>query len=319
MEFKSIKNILLITGLATAASACTEDDYKLYDVSQKDSVFFEYRDSKNDLADEIEYAFNFDIATVHTIEIPVTLMGMPKDYDRTINIEVIADKSTMTEGVNYTITDNIIAANAVSGTVKVNLLRDIDPEILTSAKTLVLTIGENDDLRSVGENSFTITYSDIRPEVRPEWWSVSSTSPMPEYTFENAQLFFQYFYEYAPKADINLFNEMIDKYGDYFVRIMSAFRSTAIILKSAGHTLSPNGKTRDQTTKQVKNHDKKIIFIPHLCRHAGGDSHLMYRRQLILRRESASGALGHRARRRGDAGLQLQLRRGLRHHAGYPL
>ncbi len=40
---------------------------------------------------------------------------------------------------------------------------------------------------------------------------------MPEYTFENAQLFFQYFYEYAPKADINLFNEMIDKYGDYFV------------------------------------------------------------------------------------------------------
>lgn len=79
MEFKSIKNILLITGLATAASACTEDDYKLYDVSQKDSVFFEYRDSKNDLADEIEYAFNFDIATVHTIEIPVTLMGMPKD------------------------------------------------------------------------------------------------------------------------------------------------------------------------------------------------------------------------------------------------
>ena len=41
MEFKSIKNILLITGLATAASACTEDDYKLYDVSQKDSVFFE--------------------------------------------------------------------------------------------------------------------------------------------------------------------------------------------------------------------------------------------------------------------------------------
>ena len=47
MEFKSIKNILLITGLATAASACTEDYNKLYDVYKKDSVFFQYRDTKN--------------------------------------------------------------------------------------------------------------------------------------------------------------------------------------------------------------------------------------------------------------------------------
>lgn len=217
MNFRPIKNIALCMGLLTAFSACTEDDYKLYDTTQKDSVFFEYRNSNNEQIDNLEYAFNFDIATVHTIEIPVTLMGMPKDYDRTIRIDVIEENSTMVENVNYTITDNIIPANAVSGTVKVNLIRDLDPDILTAPKSLALTIGENDDLRSVGVNSFTITYSDIRPSERPSWWSVSSSSPLPAYSFENAQLFFQYFYEYAPKADINLFNEMIAKYGDYFV------------------------------------------------------------------------------------------------------
>ena len=217
MNFRLTKHIFLCTGLALAASACSEEDYKLYDTNQKDSVFFEYRNNNDEHVDQLDYAFNFDIATVHTIEIPVTLMGMPKDYERTIQIDVIDEKSDMKEGVNYTITDNIIPANAVNGTVKINLLRDLDPDILSMEKTLAITIGENDDLRSVGENSFTITYSDIRPTERPSWWSELSTSPMPAYTFENAQLFFQYFYEYAPKADINLFNEMIDTYGDYFV------------------------------------------------------------------------------------------------------
>lgn len=221
MNFRLTKHIFLCTGLALAASACSEEDYKLYDTNQKDSVFFEYRNSKNEQIDNLSYAFNFDIATVHTIEIPVTLMGMPKDYDRTVPVEVIAEGSTMAEGLNYTITENIVPANAVKGSVKINLLRDLDPEILSVAKTLAITIGENDDLRSVGENSFTITYSDIRPTERPSWWSETSNSPMPAYTFENAQLFFQYFYEYAPKADINLFNEMIDTYGDYFVNAVS--------------------------------------------------------------------------------------------------
>lgn len=215
--------------LMAGLSACTEEDYKLYDTAQKDSVFFEYRDTNGDLIDKVDYQFNYDIATVHTVEVPVTLMGVPKDYDRTIDIVTMtvendddeaADEETpvlkqMVEGVNYTITDNIIRAGAVSGVVRINLLRDRDPEILSEAKTVTFTIGENDDLKSVGDNKITINYSDIRPDIRPEWWT--TYSPMPVYSFENAQLFFQYFYEYAPKADINLYNDMIQRYGDYFV------------------------------------------------------------------------------------------------------
>ena len=146
MNFRLTKHIFLCTGLALAASACSEEDYKLYDTNQKDSVFFEYRNNNDEHVDQLDYAFNFDIATVHTIEIPVTLMGMPKDYERTIQIDVIDEKSDMKEGVNYTITDNIIPANAVNGTVKINLLRDLDPDILSMEKTLAITIGENDEL-----------------------------------------------------------------------------------------------------------------------------------------------------------------------------
>lgn len=197
-------------------SACSEDDYKLYDTTQKDSVFLQYRNEKDELVDNMEYAFNFDIVKTHTVELPVSLMGMPKDYDRTISIVPVVEGTDMVEGMNYTVTNNIIPANEVKGTIHINLLRDKDPEILTTAKTLVLTISENDDLKPVGENRFTITYSDIRPETRPIWWYPTKTLPV--YSYENAQLFFEYFYRLLPEANPTIFNEMIELYGDYFTK-----------------------------------------------------------------------------------------------------
>lgn len=216
MKLKMTKHILWYAAVLFIASACTEEDYKLYDPTQKDSVFFEYRNNRNEITDAVDYAFNYDIATTHTIEIPVTLMGIPKDYDRTINLITDHASTTMKEGINYTITNNVIPANAVKGTIHVNLLRDLDPEILTQSKELVLTIGENDDLKSVGENQLTITYSDIRPTTRPSWWLTYGERPV--YSYETVQLFFDYFYRLAPEASPEIFNEMIEAYGDYFVK-----------------------------------------------------------------------------------------------------
>lgn len=213
---KMTKHILWGAALLLMASACTEEDYKLYDPTQKDSVFFEYRNNRNEITDTIDYAFNYDIATSHIVEIPVTLMGMPKDYERTISLIADHDSTTMKEGINYTITNNVIPANAVKGTIHVNLLRDLDPEIRIKSKKLMLTIGENDDLKSVGETRITIKYSDIRPTERPAWWL--TFGPKPVYSYENVQLFFEYFYRLAPEASPEIFNEMIDGYGDYFVK-----------------------------------------------------------------------------------------------------
>lgn len=55
---KKIAKFIGWTVLAASMAACTNEDYPLYDTGQKDSVFFEYVDAKNNPATSIEYAFN---------------------------------------------------------------------------------------------------------------------------------------------------------------------------------------------------------------------------------------------------------------------
>lgn len=212
---KCLCGMLFIGGVA----ACTNEDYKLYDTKQKDSVFFDYVNDKNEATDSIHYEFQYDIATVHTVEVPVTLMGMPVDHDRTIALVPVEGETDMKEGVHYTIEDAVLPANSVKANIKINLLRDKDPEIQQRSFELKLEIVENDDLRTVGQKYFTVTYSDIRPTERPEWWV--TYAKMPVYSFEAAQVFFKYFYELAPKANANVYQEMIAAYGDYFVKAKS--------------------------------------------------------------------------------------------------
>ncbi len=207
---------VMLAGLA----ACTDEDYKLYDTAQKDSVFFEYMDDNEEEATAVEYVFNYDIATEHTIEIPVKLMGMPADHDRQILLVPVKASTDMVEGVHYTIDKAVIPAGKVESTVRVHLLRENDPKLQEQAFTLTLEIVENEDLRAVGQKLFAITYSDIRPTVRPDWWPTYSALPV--YSYEAAQQFFKYFYELAPVANKNVYDEMILAYGDYFVKAVSS-------------------------------------------------------------------------------------------------
>lgn len=197
-------------------SACTNEDYPLYDTGQKDSVFFEYLNDDEEIVSSIDYAFNYNIEETYTIEIPVRLMGMPVDYDRQLTLAPVKEETDMVEGTHYTVEPAVIPANTVKTTVKVILLRGRDPAILERSFKLRLELIENDDLRSVGQKEFTITYSDIHPEQRPEWWP--TYKPLPVYSYESAQILFKYFYELAPKANLDVYNEMIEKYGDYFVK-----------------------------------------------------------------------------------------------------
>ena len=212
MKNKILLSAVVATGLLVASC---EADYMLYDTTQTDSVSFDYLNEQSTADSVITYSFDYDIAQEHTIEIPVALMGMPKAETRKIDIEVVADSTDMVEGVNFTIEEAEIGANQVNDTVKIKLLRDKDPEIQTKQKTLRIAIAENSDLRPTGQKTFTINYSDIRPD-QPLWWQ--NFYALPVYSFENAQLFFEYFYELAPKADESVFNEMIDKYGEYFIK-----------------------------------------------------------------------------------------------------
>lgn len=210
------KKIYMLATLAVALLMVScEDDYKLYDTNQTDSVFFNYLNENQTADSVITYSFDYDIAQSHIIDIPVSLMGIPKAEARRIELEVVKDSTDMVEGVNYTIERAEMAANEVSDTIKIKLLRDKDSEILTKEKKLRIAIVANGDLRPTGQNTFTIKYSDIHPD-RPKWWA--TFNPLPVYSYENAQLFFKYFYELAPKANKAVFDELITKYGDYFIK-----------------------------------------------------------------------------------------------------
>ena len=211
-----ILNTVLAAATLFAMASCSEDSYKMYDPTQTDNIFFDYKNEKNVNDSTIAYNFGYDIAQEHIVDIPVTLMGMPSDRDRTIDVKAVADSTEMVESKHYTIERALLRAGKVNDTIKVKLLRPEDPVLQERQLRLYLEISENSDLRPSGQKTFSILGSDIRPTERPAWWL--TWSPMPEYSFENAQLFFKYFYELAPKANKDVFDEMIAKYGDYFVK-----------------------------------------------------------------------------------------------------
>lgn len=204
-------------GVAAALFAsCSENDYKVYDTTQKDSVFFSYVNNQNVSDSVFDFAFNFDINNYYTLSVPVSVMGSIKSYDRPVRVDIVADSSTMVQGTHYEIIEAVIPAGATEGVVKFNLLRDRDPRLLTESVKGRFIIGENDELRTVKGSVFKITFSDIRPENKPAWWL--TYGPFPKYSFENAQLFFDYFYRLKDNEETkDIFDEIIRNYGDYFI------------------------------------------------------------------------------------------------------
>ena len=140
------KIFMLATLAVSLLMASCEDDYKVYDTNQTDSVFFNYLNEKQTADSVITYSFDYDIAQSHVVEIPVSLMGIPKSEARSIELTVVKDSTDMVEGVNYTIERAEMAANEVSDTIKIKLLRDKDPEILTKEKKLRIAIVDNGHL-----------------------------------------------------------------------------------------------------------------------------------------------------------------------------
>ena len=46
---KVLRNILCLGCVVSMLAACTEDDYKVYDTTQKDSVFFQYKNNRQEV------------------------------------------------------------------------------------------------------------------------------------------------------------------------------------------------------------------------------------------------------------------------------
>lgn len=214
--------LLLGTALAFALSACEQTDYQLYDTTQKDYAYIEYIDENDQEATSVNYNYGFDTRTSYTVSLPVKLMGMTADHDRPFTLEV-ADGTTMQEGVHYTIDHDAmhIPAGGVETTVDITLLRENDPQLLERECTLKLRLVPSEDLNVVGRDTFSITYSDIHPEVAPEWWTAGiQTYSICQYRYETAVKFFELFYA-MEEVNPTVVHEMTDRYGDYFVNAVS--------------------------------------------------------------------------------------------------
>lgn len=211
---KSLFGLVCLLGLA----ACEDTDYQLYDTTQKDATFIQYIDENDEIVTSLSYSFGFDIATEYSIDVPVRLMGMTSDKDRTFSLEA-AEGSTMKEGVHYRIDHDAmyIPANQVENKVRVTLLRDNDPLLQEKEFVLKLKLKESVDLGVVGQDTFKIVFSDIRPENAPSWWV---SWGMPTYRFDVAQKFFELFYA-MEEVNPAVVHEMTDRYGDYFVNATS--------------------------------------------------------------------------------------------------
>jgi len=198
-------------------TACDDENYPLYDVDQQDAVFMEYKNQSGEIVDTLDYEFGFDIASSHQVVVPVRIMGLPRDRERTFKVVPVAENTDMVENVHYTIESTVIAANAVKGEIVINLLRGNDTAIQERQLVLNLRLEECADFHPVGRSDFRVRYSDIHPG-KPDWWPASYI--MPAYTYEIAQKFFEYFYK-TEEVQSATFQKMITDYGDYFVKARS--------------------------------------------------------------------------------------------------
>ena len=220
MKQPYITKLLLGAAALTAFAACEDTDYQLYDTGQKDSAYIEYIDENDQESTSVNYSFGFDSRTTYTVDLPVKLMGMTSDADRSFTLEV-ADGTTMQEGVHYTIDHEAmrIPAGAVETVVPITLLRENDPLLLEQEFTLNLKLVPSADLDVVGQTTFSVTYSDIHPTVAPEWWAAgisAFSSSICLYRYETAVKFFELFYA-MEEVNPTVVHEMTDRYGDYFV------------------------------------------------------------------------------------------------------
>ncbi len=107
--------ISLLPCLALLCS-CTEN-YLIYDTSYKGIYFTK---------DTLEYSFGVTPVDIRTKEfqIPVRVLGELSGEDRTFTFEVVADKTTATEGTHYTIGKPVVPADSVNGYIPVTFHRD---------------------------------------------------------------------------------------------------------------------------------------------------------------------------------------------------
>ncbi len=201
------KRIIYII-LAFIISSCAKEDYIKYDTTQKDGVYLDYTSA----TDSVFFNFGFDNIEDYTVLVSCKVMGVPKPFDRKINIKMVNAKYANTtfiaaKDAYYSVPAQVtIPKDSVKVTIPVKLKRDIELETTRAIITLMLEKSEDFDIR--GHSEFTVTFDDKLPAT-PAWWL---TFRFGEFTKLKGQLYFKYFWE-MEKENKRTYDIIVARWG----------------------------------------------------------------------------------------------------------
>lgn len=148
-----IKYLYLQVFFLLMITACKKSEPVSF--TQPGMIYF-YKNHYNASKDSIVFSFATipDGKITDTVRVPLRIMGVASDRDRTVNIQVVADSSTALEQ-HYTILPTIVKAGMY--TTDVPLLVKRTPELKTKDVRLLLEVGTSDDFIPGVYNSTTST------------------------------------------------------------------------------------------------------------------------------------------------------------------
>lgn len=137
----NIKIIYLPVMFILLITACRKSELTSY--TQPGMVHF-YKDYYLINKDSVVYSFAVkpDALLVDTIKIPLRIMGLAADYDRSVNIQAVPDSSTASIE-HYTVLPTTVKAGEY--TTNVPLLVHRQPDLKTKELRLLLEVAASDD------------------------------------------------------------------------------------------------------------------------------------------------------------------------------
>ena len=141
---QTAKNISFLLLAVIFIYSCKKSDLKLYD--EPDMVYV-YQNAFDANRDSISYSFAIKAATLtaDTIKIPLRIMGVARDKDRTVGVRVVTEGTTAKEGQDFTLLPAVIKANEYTGYIPVLVKRTAGMK--TSELRLIVEVIESADFK----------------------------------------------------------------------------------------------------------------------------------------------------------------------------
>ena len=212
--------------------AC-KDTWVMYDTDQKNRLYFYHKNLPIDstiLVNEVSFAFVTDETLNHRIEI--RLMGLPADYDRQFEIQVLHDDTPQldygdvirdvvdgVEGEDFEVLSTVVPAGSVVGYIDLKINRTA--KMLDKAVSIPIVVKETDEFMAQPNNMCKVIVTDGEPAC-PDWWKVEWQGVVYNWYMYlgdySAAKYRKLLELYHGIEDTNpvLFEDLVNTYGLYF-------------------------------------------------------------------------------------------------------